>query len=235
MPSDYERTEQGDDPSLADPFADLPAPLTGFRTYADHGEDVILTVMFDMLGIANPSYLDIGAHDPNHINNTALLYKRGGRGINIEANPELMHAFHKHRPEDLNLCCAVGPERQDKRILYVSKNPGLSSFHRELVDEFDYELPVKTWTVSDILLGHRKGKWPDLLTIDIEGEDVAVIEQCLPKEGDRPAVVCVEFLRLTDNNSAEWRELMPSRDYRLFLRTRSNMLWVTRSAFAALV
>jgi FkbM family methyltransferase len=220
---------------MDDPWSALPPPLTGATTHAEHGEDIILKVMFDRLGMPRPRYLDIGAFDPYHINNTAALYASGARGINVEANPELMKAFHRHRPEDLNLNCAVGPERLAARRLYVDENPGLSSFHRELVEHPVAEIQVPTWTIPDILIGHHDGAWPDLLSIDIEGEDIAVLESCLPPEGDRPKVVCVEFLRLTQDYSAQWRSLMNARDYYLFFRTRSNMIWVTDEALAALL
>jgi FkbM family methyltransferase len=211
-----------------DPWAGLPPPLTGTVTHADHGEDVILRVMFDVMGMPKPSYLDVGAFDPWHINNTALLYASGARGINIEPNPKLIGAFNKHRPEDLNLCCAVGTQRMASRTLHLGDNPGLSSFNREL-SGVDYvgEIEVPVWTIPDILIGHRDGFWPDLLTIDIEGEDVSVLSHCLPANGDRPSVVVVESLRLTDDYSGEWLKLMPQRNYSLYFRTRSNMIWVT--------
>ena len=220
---------------MDDPWAGLPPPLTGSVSHADHGEDVILRVIFDMLGIEHPSYLDIGAFDPYHINNTAALYASGSRGINVEANPNLIGAFIKHRPEDINIACAVGPERVEARRLYLDDNPGLSSFHKGHVLEPKGFIDVATWTIPDILIGHRDGKWPDLLSIDIEGEDIAVLDSCLPSSGDRPKVVVVEFLRLTQDYSAQWRELMRDRDYRLFFRTRSNMIWVTEETMATLL
>jgi len=163
------------------------------------------------------------------------LYASGSRGINVEPNPKLMGAFGKHRPEDLTLNCAVGPVRAEARRLYIDDNPCLSSFHQDHVLEPKGFIDVPTWTVSDILIGHHDGEWPDLLSVDIEGEDVAVLESCLPSEGDRPRVVCVEYLRLTQDYSAQWRELMPSRDYVLFFKTRSNMIWVTPEALRTLV
>ena len=109
-----------------DPWAHLPPPLTGVITHADHGEDIVLRIMFDRLGIPKPTYLDVGAFDPYHINNTATLYASGARGINIEPNPKLMETFKKLRPHDLNIECAVGPERMGKPPLHLTENPGLT-------------------------------------------------------------------------------------------------------------
>src|SRR5437763_16778861 len=75
---------------------DMPAipighPDQGFggRTYAQFGEDLIFLNIFALLGINTPSYIDVGAHHPVNISNTALLYERGCRGIKIDANPDL--------------------------------------------------------------------------------------------------------------------------------------------------
>lgn len=215
-------------------FAAIADPLTGHKTCADHGEDVILKVAFDTLGIYKPSYLDIGAFDPFHINNTALLYATGSRGINVEANPKLVHAFHKFRPEDINLWCAIGPKRCDSLRLFIDENPGLSSMRQELVEHLVEIVDVPVWTIRHILDDHANGVWPDLLTIDIEGDDLAVLEQALPPDGDRPTVVCVEWLRCTEDTSQQWREFMPHRRYALFCQTRSNMIWVRHEDYPRL-
>jgi hypothetical protein len=34
------------------------------KSYSQCGDDLILDFAFDILGIAKPTYLDIGAHDP---------------------------------------------------------------------------------------------------------------------------------------------------------------------------
>src|SRR5437660_139546 len=131
----------------------LPETLNGRQTHADHGEDIILKVLFDTLRVDKPSYLDVGAFDPFHISNTALLYATGSRGINVEANPKLMEAFRQHRPEDKNVNCAIGPKRHPGRTLYIPENPGLSSLCRELVDDPVETIDVPTWNMRDIING----------------------------------------------------------------------------------
>lgn len=202
--------------------------LFGSRTYAQHGEDILFAMIFDRLGIVAPSYLDIGAFHPTAISNTHLLYLGGSRGINVEANPALMPLFHERRPEDLNLNCAVGVTRQSGKRFYVAENPGMSSFAREVitcpvVDEID----VPVWTIPDILIGHRDGKWPDLLSIDIEGGDVEVLESCLPSGGDRPAIVCAEACAQGGDVSDALRKLMVARNYFVFGWARANMVFVS--------
>ena len=187
-----------------------------------------------MLGIENPTYLDLGANHPHHSSNTALLYAHGARGINVEANPQLIAHFMKARPEDVNLNCAVGVSQHEARPFHISTMSSLSSLHADLVDDIDETIMVKTWTLQDFIDGHNDGKWPDFLNIDIEGEDLAVMEQSLPSSGDRPSVVCVEYMRIVTDSSDQWQALMPERNYQLLLRTRSNMIWVTNEAMQIL-
>jgi FkbM family methyltransferase len=209
--------------------------LFGDWTYSQHGEDISFCQIFDRLGVHQPSYLDIGAFDPNHISNTALLYERGSRGINVEPNPALIAAFKLHRPHDLNLCCAVGATR-GKRVLWIGENPGMSSFHRNVITcPVEAEKWVDVWTVSDILIGHRQGQWPDLFSIDIEGADIEVLNECLPSDGDRPTLVCVEAIAQGVDASAQLRSLMVQRCYFLHSWARANMLWVKDEAREALL
>lgn len=53
------------------------------------------------MGIKKPSYIDIGAHHPYEISNTAIFYMNGCRGVNVEANPNLIDEFYKERPDDI--------------------------------------------------------------------------------------------------------------------------------------
>lgn len=78
------------------------------KSYAQHGEDVLIFDFFKTwLKIKNPTYIDIGAHHPYEISNTAIFYENGCRGVNIEANPILFENFKHERPNDINICCGI--------------------------------------------------------------------------------------------------------------------------------
>src|SRR5688500_3769494 len=74
----------------AAPAATLPAPSArptqGQVTYAQAGEDVVVSFIFGQLKIKDISYLDIGAYDPVYINNTYFFYQHGHRGVLVEPN-----------------------------------------------------------------------------------------------------------------------------------------------------
>ena len=51
---------------------ELPVPL---NSYSQCGEDLLVDYIFKLRGIERPSYLDIGAHDPYYLSNTALFIR----------------------------------------------------------------------------------------------------------------------------------------------------------------
>jgi len=157
--------------------------MTVTRGYSEHGQDLIAWGIFEGLGITRPSYLDLGAYHPFDISNTALFYERGCRGINVEANPRFIEQFKIHRPDDINICAAVGA------------TPGRATFHTISLTAYkDFEkyppFEVDVLTVGEIITKYAGGIFPDFLSMDIEGSDLSVLEtlsgDCLPK------VICLE-------------------------------------------
>jgi FkbM family methyltransferase len=205
-------------------------------TYSQHGDDIILCAIFDRLNIVKPSFMDIGAFHPMLINNTFLLYERGSRGINVDANPKLIRAFEDVRPKDLTLCCAVGAVRASKQTFYVADNPGWSSLVQRKPEWTVEQITVDVWTISDIVIGKRNGVWPQLLSIDIEGGDVEALEASLPSEGDRPVVVIAEAMVWgVIDFTADLRQLMTARGYFLHSWAGANTIWVRNEERAALL
>jgi len=83
--------------------------------------------IFFLRGISKPTYIDIGANHPFYLSNTALFYEKGCRGINIEANPDLIKEFKLRRPADININVGVG-EKEDAMDFFVMEDNTLSSF-----------------------------------------------------------------------------------------------------------
>lgn len=100
----------------------------GGETYSQCGDDIFLMNLFHSMGIDKFLYLDIGAHNPYIISNTEPFYQKGCRRINVEANPNLMDNFYKHRPDDLNLNIGIGIEEGTIPFYMIDKYSGLSSF-----------------------------------------------------------------------------------------------------------
>jgi len=66
------------------------------KSYSQEGEDMILRRIFE--DNETGFYVDVGAHHPARFSNTNYFYKRGWRGLNIDAMPGSMSKFKKYRP-----------------------------------------------------------------------------------------------------------------------------------------
>lgn len=167
-------------------------------SYSQCGEDLIIQYVFRLRGIGMPTYIDIGANDPFFLSNTAIFYRRGCRGINIEANPNLIQNFDKYRPDDINLNIGVSSVESELEF-YIMNDPTLSTFSKEECDNFiksgGYKLleikRIKTNTLQDIINKYYNGIYPDLMSIDIEGLDFEVLKS-IEYNSNSPKIICVE-------------------------------------------
>lgn len=163
-----------------------PGLLYGRRFYSQAGEDMLLSLYYE--GKKHKGfYVDVGAHHPYRFSNTAYFYKRGWRGINIEPTPSLFKAFPRRRRRDINLNVGIG--NGEKLTFYVFNEGALNTFDPALAKERDGKIhlgrqykiidriEVQTRTLADILDKHLPAGTPiDLLTIDVEGMDFAVLK-----------------------------------------------------------
>jgi FkbM family methyltransferase len=168
----------------------------GNRSYSQEGEDLILSRYFGRR--SNGFYVDIGAHHPFRFSNTYLFYLQGWRGINVDAMPGSMAAFHKFRARDTNLEGGVGLV-PGLLPFYVFDDPALNTFdHKMATDRSlgEHRIvrteQVKIATLDQILDKHLpSGRSIDFLSIDVEGSDLEVLQS---KSWDRlrPELVVIE-------------------------------------------
>ena len=147
-------------------------------SYSQFGEDLAL---LNLLGQKPGRYLDIGAHHPSRFSNTRLLYDRGWSGINVDANPELINAFKKLRPRDINLSACVG--LLPSYIFTIFKEPAISTFNQEWKKKFlasgrtvHKEISVQGTTLRTLLDTYFSEGALDLLLIDAEGADYEILQ-----------------------------------------------------------
>ena len=120
----------------------------GGITYAQYGEDYLILNLFNNLGMDVFSYLDIGASNPFVISNTALLYEKGCRGINVEANPLLIDEFIRLRPDDKNINIGIGI---DDGVCPFYSIGDISSFNIEEIEWWNKKWKyTEQMTVQDI-------------------------------------------------------------------------------------
>lgn len=208
-----------------------PDQIFGDKTYAQHGDDIVIRTIFNSLDIANPSYLDVGAHHPEHISNTKLFYDSGSRGINVEANPELHKLFLEARPEDINLNVGVGIKSGFQDFYMIDSHSGRNTFIKEVAEEFIKDSPqfsitevreIPVFTIEQVL-HHRK--LPDFLTIDIEGMDYDVL-QSIDYRRYPFKVICVEIQPYSEEDI---RMLMHNVGYASVIRCGSNLIFIDKN------
>lgn len=199
----------------------------GKTSYAQHGDDFAVLNIFKRLGIEKPSYLDVGAYHPFDLSNTALLYERGSRGVNVEPNAALFDAFCKARPEDTNVLAGVAPIHGEMTFYHVAADPGRFTFDVATATTLGitHTEEVIVYTLNNIVDIARNGVWPDLLNIDIEGLDIDVLRSADFGENP-PRVVIVEADNGGGDTSHELAALMAAKGFTLQSWAGSNMIFV---------
>ena len=152
-----------------------------FKSYSQEGEDLILTRI--LCEKKEGFYIDVGAHHPKRFSNTFLFYKRGWRGINIEARPGSKKIFDKIRPRDINVEVPISSE--DKILKYYMFNePALNGFSEEMSNSRNglkgyriiKEIDLHTKTLMEVLDSNIiEDQHIDFMTIDVEGLDYDVL------------------------------------------------------------
>jgi hypothetical protein len=129
-------------------------------------------------------YVDIGAHHPVFYSNTYYLYCKGWRGINIDGIPGVMESFNVLRPRDINLELLLYPQNTSEKIeYYILNEPAYNTLDKDMAKQAisrGYKLlekrQIQTSTLEDILDSYLpKDTEIDLMTIDIEGLDEAIL------------------------------------------------------------
>ena len=124
-------------------------------------------------------YVDIGAHHPFRFSNTYALYKAGWSGINIDPMPKSMEKFRRFRPRDINLEIAIGAS-QDIKPYYIFEERALNTFDESLARDYARlshlvdVISIPCYPINAILARYASAPI-DLLSIDVEGQDMAIL------------------------------------------------------------
>lgn len=207
-------------------------------SYSQCGEDLIIQYIFKNIGVQKPTYWDIGAFHPYNISNTALFYAQGSRGLNVEPNPYFFNLFRKARKQDINLNIGVSVENGEENY-YQFDVPSLNSFSQKSINEnaenghklvSTAKLPV--YTLRNISENYFNGLWPDLLTIDVEGLDEAILKT-LPFDKDGLTVICVETISYSTSGKGDKNtqliEFLRDKGYIYYADTYLNSIFVKTS------
>lgn len=211
---------------------------SGNTSFAQCGEDLIVKHVFDAIGRNKPTYVDVGAYDPCHFNNTALFYRSGSRGINIEPDPCIFKNLAQKRERDVNLNIGIS-NAEGELDFYMMSVPTLSTFSKSKAEEYvskhGYSIrsvrKVKVDTLPNIIDRYFDGRFPDFLSLDTEGLDLDILKS-IDYERNCPAVICVETLTFSNTGRGvkdlELIEYLQSKGYMVYADTNINTIFVRR-------
>ncbi len=166
--------------------------------YSQEGEDIILA---RLLGPKqNGFFVDVGAHHATRFSNTYALYRKGWRGMNIDATPGSMDSFNKLRPDDINLEIAVS-DKNEPLVFSMFREGALNTFDKTLAQsyvdsgwEMKDTIELAPRTLADVFKEYlQAGQKIDFLSIDVEGEELGVLRS---NDWDKycPDIIVIEML-----------------------------------------
>lgn len=190
-------------------------------SYSFTGEDRILEGIIKPRITETGFYVDVGCNHPVFLSNTYLFYKRGWKGICVDANKKLIDKFRYFRPKDKAVCALVS-DQKETRTFYHLTNDVLSTTEPAILQPYleqgqaFYTSEMETRTLTEILDSNNAPSHFELLSIDAEEHDFHVLKS-LDFTRYSPEVIIIEvddFVTRTamDNTVVKF---LQERDYKL--------------------
>jgi len=165
--------------------------------YSRNLEDVMLVRA--LAGVAQGTFLDVGAGHPVHDSNTYALYQRGWRGIALEPIEEAAALWQQERPQDLLIAMAAAAEpgettlhlMPDATQISTLDARGAAGWQRGGYHVVPRRVPVTT--LNEVLHRHQHGEL-HLMSLDVEGFEREVLAG-LDLARYRPWIIVIEAVR----------------------------------------
>ena len=206
--------------------------------YSEKNEDIMAMYLLSLIGITHDfSYLELGTNHPVLGNNTYAFSRRGGKGVLVEANPELSAVIQGIRRGDTLINKAITLDGEPAEFYRLNQS-GLGTIAYEKADEltkkqYDSFSIKEKKVVPGIMVSEAieilDNQQPDLMSIDIEGLDWDVLHQ-IDFCDFRPKVIISEtapwgyYSHTTD----EFDNYFDENGYRLFHFNGANSIYFDR-------
>ena len=213
-----------------------------YESYSQCGEDKIIEFLLSYMGEKNigVSYLDIGCNDYKNLSNSYALYKKGIRGVLIDANPVYLDEIKIYRPEDIVLNCGIGAKNSEKMKFYILNTPGLDSFDLESIKEAQRQTPwieivdeieVPVYTLDEIYEKYFASV-PTIVSLDVEGLEMDILKST-NFEKYRPYIFIIETIEYREkisvtNKRNDIINLMFENDYIEYAFTGVNSIFIDK-------
>lgn len=204
-----------------------------FKSYSGEGEDMILRKIFYKK--EKGFYVDIGAYHPKKSSNTYYFYKKGWRGINIDAMPGSMKLFNRLRKRDINLEVPLGKDGEGVNY-YEFADKALNGFESPKLQEKDSSKPqnrlikihqLQSNSLNSILEKYLpKNQRIDFMTIDVEGQEFRILEDFDFKKY-QPQWILTEIwdYAMESNSNGSVNSLLKSKGYKSQAKTLNTVFY----------
>jgi FkbM family methyltransferase len=209
---------------LARSLSDIPF----VNSFSQFQEDQILICHIISAHFENPYVVDIGAHSTVGSNSFVFSHHLHWPTLLVEANKELIDELKQNFPKGTTvLNTAVGVESGFVKF-FVSDNDFVSSTNRQQAEHWGFpthERKVPIQKIGDVLVDANVPIDFALLTIDIEGSDMVVLNDLLTNSNYRPRYIIVEISYDVTGNNQNY-ELPDSviSNYEVIAKTHANLL-----------
>jgi len=182
--------------------------------------------------------VDVGALGKDGSNSYDLMSQLGWRGVLVEANPNLWEEIERDFSE-LNsslMRCAVS-DVAGKVDLHLGVADGVSSVIRATAEAWGPsrgKVEVQARRLGDILDEQQVPKDFDLLSLDIEGMDIPVLNDLVANTSYRPRWIFLEASLDLQTKSLAELDLVPSvqDQYEIVGQTVPNLLLAHRDVLS---
>jgi FkbM family methyltransferase len=211
------------------------------KSYSQGGEDLIISHILKILKIEKPTYLDVGAFHPTHMNNTYLFYQKGSSGVCVEPDPYLYKKFRNKRKRDKCLNCGVGANSIKEADFYIISSKTLNTFSEKEARHMEKNTKQKIEKIIKIplrnineIIGENFKSRPNIVSIDVEGWDYEIIKT-FNFEKYLPEIFCIETITYSETGEEkkikEIMDFMISKNYFVYADTYINTIFADKQAW----
>lgn len=214
--------------------------------YSQYGEDALLLAYLKHRqratgeSFATGTYVEIGANRPVAASNTYKLYRRGWRGLVIDATPGFATLFRLFRPADICEQLAIGGGGGSLSFYSFGIGSAVNSadlnhieYWSQVIGERPQLVSVPKQSLEEVYRRHAQ-RFPnvDLLSVDVEGMDLEVL-----KSNDwklfRPRILVVEQLelRFEEMRRSELSQFVESQGYRFYAWAPYSIIFLREDQF----
>lgn len=203
-------------------------------SFSQFGEDLLIESVFQKINFKSEGFfIDVGAYHPYKYSNTYKFYQKGWRGINIEPTPYKIELFNLLRPEDINIGVGIS-SKKSVQDLYIYNENAFNTIDYNLVQKRIDELQLsyrekqslEFIPLNEIIKEHVNTKAIHLLTIDVEGHEMDVLQSYDWSSLQMPYVIAIEIFTLDDS---EVKSFLEEQGYVLLAKSIATGVFVLKS------